>query len=54
MFSLGLGPTALAFVGVSGTEELRTVRALHAAHGHQWVWKWLEMRGVSYAPGGPS
>ena len=52
MFSLNLGPLQLAFVGVSGTDDLRTVRSLHATHGHQWVWKWLDMRGVSYAPGG--
>lgn len=54
MFSLGLGPVALAFCGVSGTEDLRTVRALHATHGHQWVWKWLEQRGVSHAQGAPT
>lgn len=52
MFSLDIGPLALSFVGVSGVNDLRTIRSLHATHGHQWVWKWLEMRGVSYAPGG--
>jgi type IV secretion system protein VirB4 len=44
LFSLALGPAALAFTGASGKEDLAEVRRLVAANGKQWPEKWLEQR----------
>jgi energy-coupling factor transporter ATP-binding protein EcfA2 len=44
LFSLMLGPVALAFTGASGKEDLAEVRRLVAAHGKRWPEKWLEQR----------
>jgi type IV secretion system protein VirB4 len=44
LFSLALGPAALAFTGASGKEDLAEVRRLVTAHGKQWPEKWLEQR----------
>jgi type IV secretion system protein VirB4 len=46
LFSLALGPVALAFTGASGKEDLSEVRRLVAAHEKQWPGKWLERRGL--------
>jgi type IV secretion system protein VirB4 len=46
LFSLALGPVALAFTGASGKEDLEAIWKLHLAHGHLWPEKWLEQRGL--------
>jgi type IV secretion system protein VirB4 len=46
LFSLALGPVALAFTGAGGKEDLAEVRRLVAAHGKEWPGKWLERRGL--------
>jgi type IV secretion system protein VirB4 len=44
LFSLALGPVALAFTGASGKEDLAEIRRLVAAHGDRWPGQWLEQR----------
>lgn len=46
LFEMSLGPVALSFVGASGKEDLKRIRALKAEHGRTWPIKWIEMRGV--------
>lgn len=48
LFSLELGPIALAFLGASDKESLSRVKALHQTHGEAWPWAWLAERRVSY------
>lgn len=45
LFSLALGPVALAFTGAAGKEDLAAIRKLHRAFGPLWPEKWLERRG---------
>lgn len=49
LFDMALGPVTLAFVGASGKEDLKRVRALHNKYGRDWPTRWLEQRGVSDA-----
>ena len=44
LFSLGLGPVALAFVGASGAEDLTRVRELKEHYGRLWPIQWLKER----------
>lgn len=46
LFSLGLGPVALAFVGASGAEDLTRVRELKERYGREWPVQWLRERDV--------
>jgi type IV secretion system protein VirB4 len=46
LFDMSLGPVALSFVGASGKEDLKRIRALRSEHGQTWPIHWLEMRGV--------
>ncbi|MCL2009671.1 MAG: hypothetical protein FWG71_03885 [Synergistaceae bacterium] len=46
LFSLALGPVALAFTGAGGKEDLTEIRKLVDEHGKIWPEKWLERRGV--------
>lgn len=46
LFDMSLGPVALSFVGVSGKEDLKRIRALKSEHGREWPIHWLESRGV--------
>lgn len=46
LFNMALGPLALSFVGASGKDDLKRIRALKAEHGLAWPDKWLELRGV--------
>lgn len=46
LFDLSLGPVALSFVGASGKEDLKRIRALKAEHSQDWPTHWLELRGV--------
>lgn len=44
LFSLALGPVALAFTGSSGKEDLERIRRLYLAHGGLWPEEWLRQR----------
>jgi type IV secretion system protein TrbE len=46
IFSFGLGPTTLSFVGCSGQQDIRAVRQLMQAHGERWPAFWLRQRGL--------
>ena len=46
LFTLGLGPVALAFLGASGKSELKTIEQLHEQHGLKWPYYWLLMRDL--------
>jgi type IV secretion system protein VirB4 len=46
MFSLDLGPLALAFVGATDKESIETIQRLEAQHGEQWVHHWLASRDL--------
>ena len=46
LFSLGLGPVALSFVGASGAEDLVRVRKLKEKYGRQWPVQWLKERDL--------
>ncbi|HYQ92663.1 MAG TPA: VirB4 family type IV secretion/conjugal transfer ATPase, partial [Candidatus Competibacteraceae bacterium] len=48
LYSLALGPLALAFVGATDKESIATIQALEARYGSAWVSEWLRMRGVEY------
>ena len=55
LFSLELGPLALAFVGVSDKETVAEVQKLERAFGERWVEEWLSRKGLSlddYLPEG--
>ncbi len=45
LFSLALGPVALAFTGASGKEDLMAIKQLYTGNGKLWPEKWLESRG---------
>ncbi|WP_299847732.1 hypothetical protein [uncultured Paracoccus sp.] len=46
LFDMALGPVALSFVGASGKEDLKRIRALHSEHGAGWPLEWLQQRGI--------
>ena len=46
LFSLGLGPVALSFVGASGAEDLARIRELKERYGRQWPIQWLSERDL--------
>jgi type IV secretion system protein VirB4 len=46
MFELGLGKVALAFVGASGKDQMAHVRTLKNQYGDEWVYHYLNERGV--------
>ena len=48
LFTLALGPVALAFTGASGKEDLNAIRQLQLGYGEFWPEKWLEHRGEKY------
>lgn len=45
IFSLGLGPIALSFVGASGIEDLTRIEILKNKYGEKWPARWLTERG---------
>ncbi|NTI26739.1 VirB4 family type IV secretion/conjugal transfer ATPase (plasmid) [Rhizobium rhizogenes] len=49
LFDMSLGPVALSFVGASGKEDLKRIRALHFEHGADWPKLWLQQRGIAHA-----
>lgn len=48
LIDLNLGPITLSFVGASGKKDIATVQRLRTAHGEEWPWHWLDLRGVEY------
>jgi type IV secretion system protein VirB4 len=50
LFSLGLGPVALAFVGSSGLEDLKRIEALKNEYGYDWPAYWLRERSGENIP----
>src|SRR5688572_13357670 len=46
IFTFGFGPVALAFVGTSSPEDIRTIRQLIETHGENWPAHWLASRGL--------
>jgi len=46
IFSLGLGPVALSFVGASGIDDLLRVEILKNKYGFEWPAYWLKERGL--------
>jgi type IV secretion system protein TrbE len=49
LVDLALGPLALAFAGATSEADAKAVRALVAQHGDQWMWRFLDRKGVTYA-----
>lgn len=45
MFTLGLGPVCLSFVGASSKEEVALARQLMDKHGMRWPAEWLRVNG---------
>ncbi len=48
LFDLGLGPTALAFAGVSSKEDLAAVADLEGRYGPRWPAAWLNLKGIAH------
>ena len=49
LFDMALGPVTLSFVGASGKEDQKRIRALHLEHGVDWPLHWLQQRGIVHA-----
>lgn len=49
LFDMALGPATLSFVGASGKEDLKRIRALHFEHGADWPIRWIQQRGITHA-----
>lgn len=47
LFSLDLGPLQLAFLGSSGKEDIKQIKALKQQHGREWPFYWLQEKGLS-------
>ena len=45
LFTLGLGPVCLSFVGASGKDDVALARQLMAKHGQRWPAEWLRVNG---------
>lgn len=46
LYSLALGPMALAFVGSTDKESIAVIQKLDAIHGDDWVHEWLRIKGL--------
>lgn len=49
LFDMALGPVARSFVGATGKDDLKRIRALHSEHGAAWPLHWLQQRGIAHA-----
>ena len=49
LYSLALGPLALAFVGSTDKESIDLIQELDAIHGESWVQEWLRIKGLRLA-----
>ena len=48
LIDLNLGPATLAFIGVSGKNDLKAISDMSKSDPDDWPWQWLQQRGVSY------
>ena len=46
LFDMALGSVTLSFVGASGKDDLKRIRALYDEFGPQWPIHWLQTRGL--------
>ncbi|HAA01919.1 MAG TPA: conjugal transfer protein TrbE, partial [Syntrophobacteraceae bacterium] len=46
LFSLGLGPVAMSFVGATGKEDITHAKALIQQYGDTWPEQWLKAKGL--------
>jgi type IV secretion system protein TrbE len=49
LFDMALGPVTLSFVGASGKEDLKQIRALYAEHAADWPLHWIKQKGIAHA-----
>lgn len=49
LFDMALGPVTVSFVGASGKEDLKRIRALADQFGDEWPVRWLHERGIGNA-----
>nr|WP_311527748.1 VirB4 family type IV secretion/conjugal transfer ATPase [uncultured Ralstonia sp.] len=49
LYSLALGPFALAFVGATDKDSIERIRALERRHGPAWIDHWLHERDLDMA-----
>jgi type IV secretion system protein VirB4 len=49
LFNLVLGDVALSFVGVSGKDDIKTIKSLVEEDQDNWIFTWLQKRGVNYS-----
>lgn len=49
LFDMALGPLTLSFVGASGKEDLKRIRALFCEHAADWPLHWIQQRGIADA-----
>jgi type IV secretion/conjugal transfer VirB4 family ATPase len=47
LYSLALGPLALAFVGSTDKESIALIQKLEAKNGDAWVHEWLKIKGLN-------
>jgi type IV secretion system protein VirB4 len=46
LINLSLSPLALSFVGVSGKEDIATIKTLLNKYGHEWPKQWLDAKNI--------
>ena len=46
MYSLALGPLALAFVGAGSLDDIKAIKDLEAIHGDDWIHAWLSKKNL--------
>ncbi|EAT8674928.1 VirB4 family type IV secretion/conjugal transfer ATPase [Salmonella enterica] len=46
LYQLALGPLALAFVGATDPDSIKTIRELSNTYGDKWVDEWLRTKGL--------
>jgi type IV secretion system protein VirB4 len=49
LINLGIGPLGLAFSGATSEKEVGEIRDMVRDHGEDWMWRYLEEKGVDYA-----
>lgn len=49
LIDLDLGPMALAIAGATSEDDAKQVRKLVKLHGDDWIWHWLDAKGVNHA-----
>ena len=47
LFSLGLGPVSMSFVGATGKEDISEAKALIKQYGEAWPEEWLKARNLA-------